>query len=243
MKLIDEDQEITPSVLWQGTIEVKGAASFSSLSWFCERIVRETARNLIGFSLYVISGIFSFSTNSHCEEITLSWRLIKVLCKVSTLLVRDVGHKKFSVICRNSVRCLHEVSVRFSLCWSLCGTLWLMSFPRKMLVLCEVKVVKMRSWDYELLVLSCAPWSEEKQSWGNPWYSVSNILIDVISLSSFLILLGPQMHSSYSNCNLLWGAWQSVLCCLVSLGPCMELGIGLCRNYSPCLAMLGLAWW
>lgn len=86
-------------------------------------------------------------------------------------------------------------------------------------------------------------WSEEKQSRGNPWYNVSNILIDVFSLSFFLILLRPQMHSSYSSCSLLWGAWQSVLYCAVSLDPCMELGIGLCRQHPPCLTVLESLWW
>lgn len=89
---------------WQSIIVVKGAASSSSLSWLCERVVRATVMNLIGFSLCLLSGISSFLTNSYCEEITLSWRLIKVLCKVSTLLVRDTGLKLFSVICRNSVK-------------------------------------------------------------------------------------------------------------------------------------------
>lgn len=81
--------------------------------------------------------------------------------------------------------------------------------------------------------LACYTPLLRRSSQGNPWHNVSNISVDAFSLSSFLNLLGPQMHPSFSSCNLLWGAGQSVLYCAVS-DPCMELRIGLCRHHPPC---------
>lgn len=147
--------------------------------------------NLIGFSFCLLSVISSCLTNSHCEEITLSWRLIKVLCKVSTLLVKGMGHKKFWVIC--SVK-----GNTSSLSWSLRTFLFLLVLVLDFVAnelsqqdaACSWCCVRwglsgctagIMNWLFFFLAWY-TPWSEEKQSGGNPWYYVSNIKFQLLTL-------------------------------------------------------------